>query len=215
MGITLAQTQHIELVHTGEIAAGGGNSETSVNVYHYKRTAFVLPVVKSAVFTAWKATIGDKVILALSERYVSQNVRIRIINDPEDQFSLHAFTDPGAIAGESLPSHHCVLLNLKTATRGRYAQGRKFYSPIAEADHEDDVMDASGIALWAAVRTGILAAYNGLAGAVVSDDWEHVVISRFADNAPRVAGVATPVTSYVFADNFVDSQRRRLTGRGN
>ncbi len=178
MGITLAQTQHIELVHTGEIAAGGGNSEKSVNVYHYKRTAFVLPVVKSAVYTAWKAAIGDKVILALSERYVSQNVKIRIINDPEDKFSLHSFTDAGAITGESLPSHHCVLLNLQTATRGRYAQGKKFYSPIAEADHEDDVLDASGITLWSTVRTGILAGFTDATGNV----WKsHVVSKLYSD----------------------------------
>lgn len=206
MGITLAQTQHIELVHTGEIAAGGGNSEKSVNVWHYKRTAFVLPVDKAAVYTAWKAAIGDKIILALSERYVSQNVKIRIIDDPEDKFSIHAFTDPGAVAGESLPSHHCVLMNLHTATRGRYAQGRKFFSPIAEADHEDDVLDASGIALWATVKTAVLAGFTDTTGNV----WKSTIVSKFYSELTTSPAY---IESYQVNEVVVNKTLAILTGR--
>lgn len=206
MGITLAQTQHIELVHTGEIAAGGGNSEKSVNVWHYKRTAFVLTVSKAAVFNAWKAAIGDKIILALSERYVSQNVKIRIIDDPEDKFSLHSFTDPGAIAGESLPSHHCVLMNLKTATRGRYAQGRKFFSPIAEADHEDDVMDASGIALWDTVKTAVLTGFTDATGNV----WKSQIVSKFYSDLTTSPAY---IESYEVNEVVVNKTLAILTGR--
>jgi hypothetical protein len=114
----------------------------------------------------------------------------------------------GDVNAPGLPGNVAACISFRTVSRGRSFRGRNYVPGIAEASVSGNTLDAT-------VRAGILAAYNGLAAAVVSDDWEHVVISRFTDGAPRVAGVATPVTSYVFADNFVDSQRRRLTGRGN
>jgi hypothetical protein len=45
-------------------------------------------------------------------------------------------------------------------------------------------------------------------------DAVHVVVSRYHLGAPRVTGIATPVITYLATDNNVDSQRRRLTGRG-
>lgn len=40
------------------------------------------------------------------------------------------------------------------------------------------------------------------------------VASRRLNNAPRLIGVATEVIDVVLADDTVDSQRRRLPGRG-
>lgn len=207
MSITLAQTKNIELVHTGEISAGGSNSERSQNVYHYRRTAFVAAVSKAQIFTAWKAAIGDKVILALSERYVSQNVRIRIIDDPEDPFSTHSFTDPGALAGESLSSHNAALLNLKTGTRGRFAQGKKFYSPIPESGHEDDTMTAAQITLMGAIRTGILAGFTDAGGNV----WKSVILSKSYSNLTVTP--ANPVFVYDVNDVIINKTLGVLSGR--
>jgi hypothetical protein len=62
--------------------------------------------------------------------------------------------------------------------------------------------------------SGIAAAYNQLL--VVADglgaDW--VVVSRFHDNAPRTAGVVSFINAATVVDATVDSQRRRLPGRG-
>jgi hypothetical protein len=66
----------------------------------------------------------------------------------------------------------------------------------------------------------ILAAYVALVAAVEPDGWDHVVVSRFSGvdedgrPIPRVAGVSTVVLSYGVTDNNLDSQRRRLAGRG-
>jgi len=43
---------------------------------------------------------------------------------------------------------------------------------------------------------------------------ELVVVSRYANGAPRAAGVATTVTSVGLTDFRVDTQRRRLIGEG-
>jgi hypothetical protein len=56
-------------------------------------------------------------------------------------------------------------------------------------------------------------------GSIISAEW--VIVSRFsgvdADKKPipRAAAVITPITAVTVVDNIVDSQRRRLPGRGN
>jgi len=42
---------------------------------------------------------------------------------------------------------------------------------------------------------------------------QSVVVSHFANGNPRVAGVATPINAYQ-VNSALDSQRRRLLGRG-
>lgn len=174
MPIANADQKVIELIHTGISAEGGSNSVPVKNVYHFYRTTTVALISKAGVFTAWKAAIGDKVILALSERYTSQNAEIRCINDAEERFSTHTFTDPGAIAGESIASRDCVTLILRSDTRGAWARGRKHYGPIAEADVADDCLDASGIALWGTVKTNLLAGFTDALGNV----WKPCVVSK-------------------------------------
>jgi hypothetical protein len=41
-----------------------------------------------------------------------------------------------------------------------------------------------------------------------------VVVSRFSGGVERVTGVTTPVVQAAYHDLNLDSQRRRLTGRG-
>lgn len=47
-----------------------------------------------------------------------------------------------------------------------------------------------------------------------SANWSLSVISRFHNNAPRAAGVTTPITSWGYANQYVDYQRRRAPGHG-
>lgn len=43
-------------------------------------------------------------------------------------------------------------------------------------------------------------------------NWSLVVISRRHNNAPRATGVTTPITSWGYANQYVDYQRRRAPG---
>lgn len=45
-------------------------------------------------------------------------------------------------------------------------------------------------------------------------NWTLSVISRRHNNAPRTTGVTTPITSYGYANQYVDYQRRRAPGHG-
>lgn len=43
-------------------------------------------------------------------------------------------------------------------------------------------------------------------------NWSLVVISRYHNNAPRTTGTTTPITSWGYANQYVDFQRRRAPG---
>ena len=62
-------------------------------------------------------------------------------------------------------------------------------------------------------RGGMIAAYAQLVSDIHTGGNELVVCSRFHNKAPRTAGVGTEITR-VNVDINLDSQRRRLTGRG-
>lgn len=70
--------------------------------------------------------------------------------------------------------------------------------------------------------TNVAAAYRLLKipTSTIPADWSWVVVSRFSGvdslgkPIPRSSGVVELVVDAIFVDNIVDSQRRRLPGRG-
>lgn len=113
----------------------------------------------------------------------------------------------GAINSGGLPGNVAMCVSFKTLSRGRSYRGRNFVSGFPETVVVGNTFDASAV-------TAIQSAYAAILSLPFTDPWEWVVVSRETAGAPRVTGVATPVVTAVVLDNLVDSQRRRLTGRG-
>lgn len=115
---------------------------------------------------------------------------------------------------EALPNHVTVAVKWITGLIGRSFRGRTYHLGLADA----------GVAANAITPTlhGILnAAYNQLRSNVSTADvdWRMVVASFYSgvdvngDPIPRATAVLTPILNAVI-DLIVDSQRRRLPGRG-
>ena len=113
----------------------------------------------------------------------------------------------GGSGSPSVPNNVAFCITFRTAFRGRSFRGRSYVLGIPE-----DKFDVSRM-LPAAV-TGYVTAYNNLIDQLQTIDTPLVVVSKYADGAPRAAGVATPVQIAIALDNVADSQRRRLPGRG-
>jgi hypothetical protein len=114
----------------------------------------------------------------------------------------------GTNVSDSSPNNvaHCV--SFRTAQRGRSGRGRNYVGGITEADLDGSVISALA-------RAAHVVAYDILVGAgafVPGLQW--VVVSRFTGGAPRTTGLAIPITNVLSVDAIVDSQRRRLPGRG-
>lgn len=128
----------------------------------------------------------------------------------EDSFTHARVTSPvecGEAAGQGLPNNVTTCVSFRTHSRGRSFRGRNYFIGLTESQVDVNIVGGSTLAAiqgaWAAIPSYISS---------LGCTW--VVVSRFADGAPRTTGVTTAITSVATVDNIVDSQRRRLPGRG-
>lgn len=116
----------------------------------------------------------------------------------------------GSNAGTSAPSGTTFTTTFRTAGRGRSSRGRVYHVGVPEPQIDGNQIDATFIeevrGSWSELNDSIA---DGVRVPV------HVVLSKFSGGEPRTTALAQPVTAYVTTDNDVDSQRRRLTGRGS
>lgn len=121
----------------------------------------------------------------------------------------------GSQIGGTLPGNCSLAVSFRTALRGRSFRGRNYVVgiPLEEMSSIDTVQGS--------YKGLVKDAYDAFQTAITTADWTWVVASRFSGvdpdtglPIPRVSGVTTPITSVVVVDGVIDSQRRRLTGRG-
>lgn len=113
----------------------------------------------------------------------------------------------GANVQEPLPGNVALCVSLRTAQRGRSYRGRSYIVGLTENQVQGNLLTSASASAW-------LAAYDALVNELNTPPYQLAVCSRFTAGAPRVAGVLTPIIDAALVDNVVDSQRRRLPGRG-
>jgi|SRR5215831_11988719 len=115
----------------------------------------------------------------------------------------------GASTVEALPNNVAFCVSFRSRNRGRSSRGRNYVGGLTEADTNASQMIASR-------ASSIVASYQVLIGAgTFTPGLELVVVSRFTNKNPRPSALIQPVIAILAVDNIVDSQRRRLPGRGN
>ena len=133
--------------------------------------------------------------------------------------AIHSITAPqhtriispgeaGTAGASSLGLGEAMVVTLRTALRGRNYRGRTYLPGVGGLYR----VDPGSISTTGTSQ--ILAAMAKLIDVPTMGTHVLVVPSRFTGGLPRVNGVANAVTA-ISMDNFLDSQRRRLVGRGN
>jgi hypothetical protein len=131
------------------------------------------------------------------------------------QVSVSGGLAPGGQIGGSEPSNVSLAISFRTTLRGRAFRGRNYIVgiPLERMASQNEVEST--------FASDLTSAYIQLREDLDSADFTWVVVSRFSgvdpetgDPIPREAGVATPVLAPLVTDLTVDSQRRRLPGRG-
>lgn len=115
----------------------------------------------------------------------------------------------GSVSSKSLPNNVALCVSKYTALRGRSFRGRLFLMGMPENSRSTPsyVTDA--------YMGNINTAMSGVLADMISAGFPPCVISRYTANAPRTTGIATLVTALACVDPVLDSQRRRLPGRGS
>lgn len=116
---------------------------------------------------------------------------------------------PGTAPNPSLPNNCAIVVTKRTALRGRSYRGRIYHPGLMENQVAGNTVDPSSL-------VGIVQAWEtflALSLPEIPDEALMVVLSLRNEGNPRTQGVATLVTGLT-SDGTVDSQRRRLPGRG-
>lgn len=120
----------------------------------------------------------------------------------------------GFLEGSPLPNNVSLTVSFRTVNRGRSFRGRNYVVGMTEEQVDSNTATVTTINAWQD-------AYEAVGAAVSGSGWTWGVASRFSGVAgtpplpvPRDPGIITPITAVVIVDATVDSQRRRLPGRG-
>jgi len=112
------------------------------------------------------------------------------------------------------PGNVTLSISFRTAQRGRSFRGRNYAIGLTEPDTEANTVVGTKVTEWQA-------AYFELIALASAAGWTWCIASRFSGvdpvtkkPIPRETGVTSDVTGVIVVDGNVDSQRRRLTGRG-
>lgn len=110
--------------------------------------------------------------------------------------------------GSALPGNVTVASKWSTGLAGRSFRGRTYLVglPVGNNTTNANLLDAGYL-------SDLQDAYTALIADITADDRTFVVASFYHDNAPRVSAVMTEIIA-VTVNNQLDSQRRRLAGRG-
>lgn len=114
---------------------------------------------------------------------------------------------PGDLSVDSVPNNCSCAISFRTRFRGRSYRGRNYPPGMPET-----LTDGSRVAqAWRDAWTSF---YATLYGDALANGTPMGVISRYSGGLPRAVGQITPITAILFVDDVIDSQRRRLPGRG-
>ena len=114
----------------------------------------------------------------------------------------------GNLIGIAAPNNVTIAVSLRTGLRGRSYRGRVYHVGLAQSQIQ-------GNFLTPAAAASIREAYDTLVTQMSDGEGgDLVVLSRQLNNATRATAIGTPILSATLTDTTIDSQRRRLPGRG-
>lgn len=113
----------------------------------------------------------------------------------------------GTASTDATTNSNTLCVSFRTAQRGRSYRGRNYVVglPINALDQNT---------VTAGYRNFVQSAYAALLTVAADQNSRWVVVSKQLNNVVRTIADRTPVTAVTVVDSTVDSQRRRLPGRG-
>jgi hypothetical protein len=197
---------------SGLISSGGSNAINTQFVFHYRRTATAVNPTKTALATSFQAGPAVPIIAMLNARWAEKTVSVRWMDDPLDQAVPFANVNPGAIAGDCMPSHVAVFVLYRTGLKGKRYRGGKHFGPFSESDATAAGDDILNVAAQGRLATTILALAAPITDAT-TNTWNPCVYSRSISSPllEPIASIATnDVTTILYNKRFGNMKRRQV-----
>lgn len=148
---------------------------------------------------------GTGVIVALSQEVSYTGVRAVGLEN-ENDLAVEVVRDPaiaGSVVSSPCPVNVAFTIKFTCGLTGRSTRGRNYVAGIPENQAGSREINSGTAGL-------LVTKYSGLGSAMQVIGWDHVVVSRYANNAKRATGVTFNVITYSYTDLRLDTQRRRL-----
>jgi hypothetical protein len=166
----------------------------------------------NALLVWWVGSYADLVAVAVTLSEV-------VVTDQSSaggfQVSVDGGSEPGTASGTVMPSNAAFCISFRTGFTGRSNRGRNYISGLV------DSFRSSQNTVTTTYANNVIAGYEDLITAAGGAGWNWVIASRFSGidpttkkPIPRTLGVVQEITNVIAADRSIDSQRRRLIGRG-
>lgn len=183
------------------------NGQPVANVIHVRKNP--VSAVTAADVQDAATTVSNWVVASLQAQQSSGMLLLNVTATDVSQaggpqfITVTGTPEYGAQTGEVLPNNVAFVISFRTGLSGRSFRGRVYNAGLT-ADQ------VNGNQVTTAVADAFVGIYEQLAVDLADHDLEHVVLSTIADGVPRATGLATPITSYIYVDLVVDTQRKRL-----
>lgn len=201
--VPTANTAQVETVYnwSGQIVE---------NVFHYEHPSGAPTMADLVAITdAVRSYIATNLVPLMADTITLLRVVGKLIDVADGLFYVSTTGLPQAGGGGSpaLPNNVSAAYSWRTSASGRSFRGRSFVVGLQEGHVTENNLTPAATTAFGTALHGLIAV-GGDAG------WEMVIVSKSHLHVPRVAGVTTPVTAAFFTNTTIDSQRRRLPGRG-
>lgn len=179
------------------------------NTYHVEGAApfdaSELLAIATAAYNWWASDLAP----TISFDVTLLRVDAKGLDDPTSPLASYA---PGALAVggagvNSAPNNVAFCIKHTTAVAGRSGRGRWYLMGIPKTLITNSALGLAQAALYTS-------AFPLLDADLAALSATPVIVSRQQNNVVLPAAVLYPITGHSFTDNTVDSQRRRLPGRG-
>jgi len=153
--------------------------------------------------------VGSNYLPSIADNVIYAQTHVRGLSASVDMESFdNTHAGNGTAGGTPMPSNVTFCVSLRTGLTGRSARGR-FYA-VCPATGDLDTSDT----MTSGYASDIVAFLDAVKTLALSAGWTLVVISRQNAGVRLTTAVARAVTTVEATDLAVDSQRRRLLGRG-
>ena len=162
-----------------------------------------------AQFDSWHAA---SFVGCLCADTVLQRIRTRALDSSAGATEDYHLPIPrgGTIGGGSFPSNVTFAIKLATGLAGRSYRGRIYMPSICGSCQSANQVTSAAQSVYLGSLQSLMAnlhAHNA--------NWNLCVASRYNNGAWRTVGVCTIATGWSIVNAGIDSQRRRLPGRGH
>lgn len=182
--------------------------QSVMNVFYFQGdTPFdsaALSALCDEVHTAWVSRFKPLQSTVVELNYIEATA---LDTDSGAQITLPV-NELGTNSGVAMPGGSAFAIKFASGFSGRSRRGRMYWIQLNISSVDGDTVNDTAAGL---IQTAVSNFFDDITTAL---GVIHVVVSYCNEGAWRTTAVNTPILLYVLTDHNIDSQRRRLAGRG-